>query len=86
MWQTSSSIEGSGAEGDLKCGELVQDVSTKNISMGPGNNHCDILVKKVVPFSTFLKCLPEGQLKSSGLTAMADYISKWPGIGCVMWL
>lgn len=86
MWQTSSSIEGSGAEGDLKCGELVQDVSTKNISMGPGNNHCDILVKKVVPFCPFLKCLPEGQLKSSGLTAMADYISKWPGIGCVMWL
>ena len=50
------------------------------------NHSFDILVKSVAAFCPCLKSLPEAKLKSYGLTALAEDISKQPSIACVAWL
>ena len=50
------------------------------------NHSFDILVKSVAAFCPCLKSLPEAKLKSYGLTALAEDISKQPSIDCVAWL
>ena len=44
---TSRSMEDSGAEGDLNCGGLAQEVSEENFNMLPRDHSCEILVKNV---------------------------------------
>jgi hypothetical protein len=44
------------------------------------NHFCDILDKNVVVFCTCLKILLEAKLKSLGLMALAEEISKQPSI------
>jgi hypothetical protein len=48
-------MEHSGAEGDLKCGGLDQEVSEENFSMMPRDCSSDILVKNVANFCLCLK-------------------------------
>jgi hypothetical protein len=40
--QSSRSMEDSGAESDLNCGDLAQEVSEKNFRMLPRDCSCDI--------------------------------------------
>ena len=51
MGHTSRSMEDNGAENDLNCGGMVQEISEeKNFSMLPRDRSCDILVKNVIAF------------------------------------
>lgn len=54
--------------------------------MWPTDHSCDILVKNVPAFCPFPKSLSEAKLKSFGLIAFVDEISKQPLVDCVMWL
>ena len=67
MGHCSRNMEDSGVEGDLKCGDLVQEISEKTIYMGPRDCSCDSLVKNVTGFYPCPKILPEAKLMSFGL-------------------
>ena len=47
QWNTSKSMDDNGADSDLNCQELAQEVSENNFSMLLSNRFCDILVKDV---------------------------------------
>jgi hypothetical protein len=50
--------EDNSAEGDVKYGGLLPEISEENFSMWPRDCSCDILVKNVVAFCPCLKvCL-----------------------------
>jgi hypothetical protein len=52
MGHPSRNIEDSGAEGDLNCRNLAQEIlGEKHISMWPSEHYCDILAKNVAAFS-----------------------------------
>jgi hypothetical protein len=58
MGHPSRNMEDSGAEGDLNCGGLAQEVSEeKNFSLLPRNSSCDISVKNVTAFCPCPKSL-----------------------------
>ena len=60
MGQSSRKMKDSGAEGDLNCGGLAQEVSEeKNFSMLLRNHSCDMLMKNVATFCPCLKSLAE---------------------------
>ncbi|EGV99439.1 hypothetical protein I79_014613 [Cricetulus griseus] len=59
-------MEDNGADNDLWCLGLDQDVSEeKNFSMWPKNCSCDILVKNVVAFCPCLKSLSEAKVENT---------------------
>lgn len=53
----------SGANSDLKCGGLAQEVSEESFCMLPRNHSCDILVNNVAAFYLCLKSLCEAKVK-----------------------
>ena len=79
-------MEGDGVDNNLKCWELVQEVSEKNFSMLTGNHCCDILVKVVVAFCPCLKSLPKAKVKNFELILSSEELSKQPSIDFVMWI
>lgn len=84
MEHTGRSMEDRGAEGDLKCGSLAQEVSEeRNVSMLPRNHSCDVLAKTVATLCPCLKSLPE--VRTFRLVALTKEISKKPGLD-VLWL
>ena len=52
--------------------------------MLPRDLSCDILMKKVAPFSPCVKSLPEAKVKSFKLIPLAEEISKQPSINSVV--
>ena len=57
-------MEDNGAEGDLNCGDLAQEVwEEKSISGWYGDHSCDTVVKNVAAFCPFQKNPPEAKLK-----------------------
>lgn len=78
-------MEDSGAEDDVKCRGLTQEVSKeKNISKCPRDYSCVILVKNESDFCPCPKTLPEAKLESFGLTALMEEISRY--LVLVVWL
>ena len=69
MGYSGRSVRDSGAEYDLNCRCLDQEVSEgKHVSMGPVNQYGDILVKNVpVSFCHCSKSLPKAKVKRFGL-------------------
>ena len=63
MGHTSMIREDRGAESDLNCGCLDQEVSEeKNVSMWPRDCSCDILVKNVAALCLCLENLLEARV------------------------
>ena len=76
MEHTSRSLEDSAAKGDLNYGGLAWQISEeKNICMWPIDNSCEVLAMNVAT-----------KLVSFGLIALAEEISKQPGIDFDLWL
>ena len=73
----------SGTKGDLS---LTQVSKKKNIRMSLRDCCCDSLVKNMAIFCSSKENLPEAKLKSYGLTALEEDISKQPTVDCVAWL
>ena len=67
MGYSSRNMEDRGAERDLNCGGLAQEVpGEKNTNLCHRDHSCDILPKNVADFCLGLKSLPEAKLKSFG--------------------
>lgn len=90
MGQTSRSMEDSGTEINVDYESLGQEASEEmNINKWPRDCSCDMLVKNVAVFYIWPNNLSEAKLKSFGLTALAEEISRQPGIdqlGVIDWL
>lgn len=64
MDQSSRKMKDSGADRDLNCGGLAQEVSEeKNFNMWPRDYSYDILANIVAIFCSCLKSLPEATVK-----------------------
>ena len=70
----SSNMEDNGANNDLNCRGLSQEVSEENINICPRDHSCDILVKTVL-FLPFSK-VSEAKVKNFGLISLAEEISR----------
>lgn len=85
MAHISSSMENSGAGGNLNCGDPVPKVlKEKNINMWTGDNSFDIFVKNVAAFCPSPKYMTGAKLKSCGLTALAEEITREPSMSCLV--
>jgi hypothetical protein len=78
-------MEDRGAEGDLNCRGLAQEVSDRNFSMLPREHSCDILVRNVAVSCPYLKSLPETKVKRFRLIVLAKEISNQPNIDSILW-
>ena len=76
MGHISRLMKDNGADNDLKCQELAQEVLEKNFSMLLTIHSCDILAKEVVAFCPCPKSLPEAKVKSFPLILLAEEFSK----------
>ena len=83
MGHNIRNMECSGTESNEDHDSPAQDVSEKKrIRKFPRDCSCDILVKNVTTFCSCLKNLPEAKLKTFGLIALAEEISRQPNIDC----
>jgi hypothetical protein len=79
-------MEDIGAEGDLNCGDLAQEISEEqNFSMWSRDCSCGVLVEIVAAFSPCLQILPEAKVKRFSLIELIKEISKQPVIDSVLW-
>lgn len=75
-------MEDCGAEGDLNCGGLAQDISHENnLNMLPRDCSCEILVKNVAAFCFRLKSLPEAKVEF-WINCIGGEIPKQPSTDC----
>ena len=80
-------MEDSGAEGDLNCGGLAQEISEeKNIHVWPIKHSYDIVVKSMTAFSLSPEKSSEPKLKTFALMALAEEISRQRSIDSVFCL
>jgi hypothetical protein len=75
-WGLSRNIEDSGAEDDLNCGSLTQEVSEENFRMLSRNHSWDIFMKTVATFCPCPKSLPEAKVKRCRLITLIQEASK----------
>lgn len=74
MGHVGRSMDDRGAEGDLHCPGLGQEVSGKNFSVLSRNCSCDILVKNVAAFCPCLKSLTKAKVKNTENTTKLKVI------------
>ena len=80
-------MEDIGAEVDLNCADLAQEISVENnFNMWHRDCLCDILVKNMAAFCHCLKSLPETKVNRFRLIALPQEVSKQPGINSAVWL
>jgi hypothetical protein len=82
----SNSTEDSGAKGALNYGSLAQEGSEENICMWPRTVLEVFLAKNMAAFCPCLKHLLESELKSFGLSKLAEEISKQLHMDSVIWM
>lgn len=79
MGHSSRYIHDSGAEGNLNCGCLAQEVN-----MWLRDSSYDILAKNLTAFCPCLKSLPEAKVKDFRVFVLANEIPKQPRIDSVL--
>jgi hypothetical protein len=79
-------VEYIGAEDDLNCADLAQDVSEEKIfSMLPRDCPYYIVEKIVVAFCPWMKSLPEAKMKRFRLIALTKEVSNQPSLDFILW-
>lgn len=77
-------MKGRGPENKADYEYPVQEVSEKSINKRPRDHPCDIGKGCDYFFCPHPKNLPEAKLKSFGLMALAEEISRLPSIDCLV--